>query len=68
MSGLSTHVLDTARGRPAAGMRVTVELLKSALRTLTRVDYDVPEQDLSYSLSRMPTRPRSGFVIEGVRR
>ena len=25
MSGLSTHVLDTARGRPAAGLRVTVE-------------------------------------------
>ena len=23
---LSTHVLDTARGRPAAGVRVTVEL------------------------------------------
>jgi 5-hydroxyisourate hydrolase len=26
MSGLTTHVLDTARGRPAAGVRVTVQL------------------------------------------
>ena len=25
MSGLTTHVLDTAAGRPAAGMAVTVE-------------------------------------------
>jgi 5-hydroxyisourate hydrolase len=25
MSGITTHVLDTARGRPAAGMRVVVE-------------------------------------------
>jgi 5-hydroxyisourate hydrolase len=26
VSGLTTHVLDTARGRPAAGMRVTVQV------------------------------------------
>jgi 5-hydroxyisourate hydrolase len=26
VSGLSTHVLDTARGRPAAGVRISVEL------------------------------------------
>jgi 5-hydroxyisourate hydrolase len=25
MSGITTHVLDTASGRPAAGMRVTLE-------------------------------------------
>ena len=25
LSGITTHVLDTARGRPAAGMRVTAE-------------------------------------------
>jgi 5-hydroxyisourate hydrolase len=26
VSGLTTHVLDTARGRPAAGVRVTVQV------------------------------------------
>lgn len=26
MSGLTTHVLDTARGKPAAGVRVTVQV------------------------------------------
>ena len=25
MSGITTHVLDTARGRPAAGMRLVLE-------------------------------------------
>jgi fatty-acid peroxygenase len=58
---------DPHTGHRCAGERVTVELLKSALRTLTRVTYDVPEQDLSFPLSRMPTRPRSGVVIENVR-
>jgi len=27
MSGISTHVLDTARGRPASGVAVTLEVL-----------------------------------------
>jgi 5-hydroxyisourate hydrolase len=30
MSRISTHVLDTARGRPAAGVRVTLERLDAA--------------------------------------
>jgi fatty-acid peroxygenase len=59
---------DPHTGHRCAGERVTVELLKSALRALTRVTYDVPEQDLSFPLSRMPTRPHSGVVIENVRR
>jgi fatty-acid peroxygenase len=59
---------DPHTGHRCAGERVTVELLKSALRALTGVSYDVPEQDLQYPLSRIPTRPRSGFVIENVRR
>ena len=29
MSGLTTHVLDTARGRPATGVRVTVQVRES---------------------------------------
>ncbi|WP_267882146.1 hypothetical protein [Streptomyces katrae] len=30
---------------------------------LARLDHGVPEQDLSNALSRMPTRPRSGFEL-----
>jgi fatty-acid peroxygenase len=58
---------DPHTGHRCAGERVTVELLKSAVRALTAVRYDVPEQDLAYPLSRIPTRPRSGFVLENVR-
>lgn len=37
------------------------------LRALTGVRWSLPEQDLSYSLSRMPTRPRSGVVLSEIR-
>jgi fatty-acid peroxygenase len=58
--------LDT--GHHCAGERVTAELLKVATRVLTRLDYDVPRQDLRVPLTRMPTLPRSGFVMGNVRR
>ena len=29
MSTISTHILDTSRGRPAAGVRVTLEILNA---------------------------------------
>jgi fatty-acid peroxygenase len=59
---------DLTTGHHCAGERVTAELLKAATRVLTRLDYDVPKQDLRWPLTRMPTRPRSGFVIGNVRR
>ena len=47
---------------------VTVELTKSALRLLaSEVAYEVPPQDLTIDLARMPTLPASGFVMEGLR-
>jgi fatty-acid peroxygenase len=59
---------DPATGHRCAGEKVTVQLLKAATRLLTRLDYDVPEQDLRYPLRRMPSHPRSGLVITNVRR
>ena len=44
-----------------------MELLKGAVRVLAGLRYEVPDQDLTYSLRRMPTRPRSGFRITNVR-
>ncbi len=32
MSGLSTHILDTTRGRPAAGVRIVLEYCKEGGR------------------------------------
>jgi 5-hydroxyisourate hydrolase len=41
VSGLSTHVLDTARGRPAAGVPVTLERREAgAWRQLSRAATD----------------------------
>jgi fatty-acid peroxygenase len=52
-----------------AGEWITIELMKRAVRTLTReMRYDVPPQDLRIDLSRMPAIPRSRFVIANVRR
>lgn len=56
---------DHATQHRCAGERVTIELLKSAVRFLSEeLVYRVPAQNLYVSLRRMPTRPRSGFVIE----
>jgi fatty-acid peroxygenase len=50
------------------GERATLELIKTSLLLLTRaMSYDVPKQDLSVSLARIPTRPNSGFVISNVK-
>lgn len=54
---------DPATGHRCAGERVTVELLKGAVRVLAGLRYDLPEHGLRYPLGRMPTRPRSGFII-----
>ena len=44
-----------------------MELLKGAVRVLAGLAYQVPVQDLRHPLGRMPTRPRSGFVITDAR-
>ena len=40
MSGISTHVLDTARGRPAAGIPVLLERLDGAAAEIGRGETD----------------------------
>ncbi|WP_210189754.1 hypothetical protein [Ensifer aridi] len=50
------------------GEAFTVELTKQAIRLLTQgMSYEVPEQDLTLDLSRIPARPKSGFVMRDVR-
>jgi fatty-acid peroxygenase len=60
---------DHTSGHRCPGEWSTVEIMKCSVRALTSwVTYDVPDQDLTFPLSRMPTGPRSGFAIERVRR
>ena len=57
---------DPAMGHRCPGVLVTIELIKVLSRRLAALEYDVPEQDLRIPLTRIPTRPRSGFVIANV--
>lgn len=60
---------DPFKGHRCAGEGVTVEIMKASVDFLiNNISFDVPEQDLSYSLSRMPTYPESGFVMSNIRR
>lgn len=58
---------DRTTGHRCPGEDITIELLAGAVHALTALDYDVPAQDLTYSLRRVPTRPRSGGVITDIR-
>lgn len=50
-----------------AGEWLTIELTKTAVYLLTHtMSYNVPKQDLSLSLSRLPTIPKSRFAIANV--
>lgn len=59
---------DPAKGHRCPGEGITVEIMKASLDFLVnKVSFDVPDQDLSFSLSRMPTYPESGFVMSNIR-
>ncbi|WP_337017048.1 cytochrome P450 [Oceanobacillus massiliensis] len=60
---------DFEMGHRCAGEWITVQVMRTSLKYLAgKIDYDVPAQDLSYSMLRMPTIPKSRFLIENVRR
>ncbi|WP_194241275.1 cytochrome P450 [Bacillus fonticola] len=60
---------DPAKGHRCPGEGITVEVMKASLDFLVnRVDFEVPEQDLSYSLVKMPTLPESGFIMNHIKR
>ncbi|KOV25640.1 cytochrome P450 [Streptomyces sp. XY413] len=54
---------DAAEGHRCPGEDITVTLLTALVTELAGLDVDVPDQDLTIPLSRMPTLPRSGFRL-----
>ena len=54
---------DPRTGHRCPGERVTVAVLSALAIRLARLQADVPEQDLSISLRRIPARPASGVVL-----
>lgn len=56
-------------GHRCAGEWATVEIMKVSFDFLVNyVNYKVPKQDLHYSMRRMPTLPKSRFLINNVKR
>lgn len=51
-----------------AGEGVMTAIMAGAIETLLRVEYDLPEQDLSVGTRRIPPRAGDGFVMTRVRR
>ena len=58
---------DPRTGHRCPGEDITVALLSALAVRLARLDYQLPPQDLSISLSRIPARPAGGVVLSGVR-
>ncbi|MBB4986772.1 MULTISPECIES: cytochrome P450 [Streptomyces] len=54
---------DPARGHRCPGEDITVAVLSTLVTELAELEYSVPPQDLTIPLSRVPTLPRSGFVL-----
>jgi fatty-acid peroxygenase len=54
---------DPRTGHRCPGEQLTVALLSALAVRLARLSFDVPAQDLSISLRRIPARPKSGVVL-----
>ncbi|RSD29098.1 cytochrome P450 [Mesobacillus subterraneus] len=58
---------DPAKGHRCPGEGITIEVMKETVAFLVNdIEFHVPEQDLNYSLVRMPTLPESGFIISNI--
>jgi fatty-acid peroxygenase len=54
---------DPRTNHRCPGEQLTVALLAALAVRLARLEFDVPGQDLSISLGRIPARPASGIVL-----
>ena len=56
------------KGHRCAGEWATVKILQTTVQFLVKeIEYEVPEQDLTISKSRIPTYPKSGFVMKNIK-
>ncbi len=60
---------DPAISHRCPGEGVTVEIMKVCVDFLvTQMTYDIPEQDFSYSLAKIPSLPASGIIMRNIKR
>ena len=59
---------DYLNGHRCPGEWNVVEAMKVTAEFLVNdIEYDIPEQDLGYSMVDMPTTPKSGIIMENIR-
>lgn len=59
---------DPSKGHRCPGEGITIEIMKASLDFLVnKIEYNVPNQDLRYSMAKMPTLPESRFIISNIR-
>lgn len=59
---------DPAMGHRCPGEGITVEIMKVTLDFLVnKIQFDVPDQDLSYDMAQIPTLPESKFIISNIK-
>lgn len=60
---------DYLFGHRCASEWVTIEIMKVSLHILTnRLTYEMPDQDLSFSLVNMPSKPKSNIIMQNIQR
>lgn len=60
---------DYKTGTRCPGEWLTIELMKTSIDFLVNhLEYDVPLQDFSYPLNRIPTLPRSKFIMNNIQK
>ncbi|WP_269144051.1 cytochrome P450 [Clostridium guangxiense] len=58
-----------SEGHRCPGEGITIEIMKVSLDFLVnKLEFDIPKQDLSYNLARIPTLPHSGFIMSNIKR
>src|SRR5699024_2181552 len=59
---------DYDEGHRCPGEKLTIEIMKASLDLLVnKMDYHVPEQDLSLDLTKMPTLPNRKFLMTRIK-
>ncbi|OPJ64145.1 cytochrome P450 [Clostridium oryzae] len=60
---------DAATSHRCPGEEITTEIMKTCVDFLVNsIEFKVPPQNLRYNLARIPSLPKSGFVMSNVRR
>ncbi|MUK89381.1 cytochrome P450 [Ornithinibacillus sp. L9] len=60
---------DYHKGHRCPGEWLTIEVMKVSVDTFVRkMYYDMPKQDLNYSMMRMPSLPKSRVILTNIKR